>query len=440
LRWADDLIRHAGELTALVHAEHGKPVDEGFLELAPALEQIRWAARHAGRVLRTRRVTAGMTMANHAAWVEYEPYGVVAVIGPWNYPIFTPTGSVAYALAAGNTVVFKPSEYTPAVGSFLVDSFHRANPMVDPGVLGLVTGDGEAGAALCRAPVDKIAFTGSPATGRKVLDACAARMVPALLECGGNDAMIVAEDADVRAAAEAAAWGGMSNSGQTCVGVERVYVVEAVRGRFVAELARQLEGVMPGADDSAVYGPMTMPSQLDTVRRHVADALDQGATSLLGGPDSVRPPFVEPVVLLDAPETCSAVREETFGPTLTVNAVPDVEEAIRRSNDTGYALGASVFSRRSGTDIAKRMKAGMVAVNCALSFVGVPALPFGGRGESGFGSVHGADGLREFARPKSYARKLFGLSGLEVTVLRRTATSMNVVRALMTLRHRRFFG
>jgi acyl-CoA reductase-like NAD-dependent aldehyde dehydrogenase len=437
LAWASRLVRDADELTDLVRREQGKTADEAYLELVPALEQIRWAARHAGRVLRRRHVRPNLPMANHVAAVDYLPYGVVGVIGPWNYPVFTPAGSVAYALAAGNTVVFKPSEFTPATGVFLVRAFAAANPDLPDGVLSVVTGAGGTGADLVDSGLDKVAFTGSTATGRAVMAACARTLTPLVLECGGKDPMIVAADADVHAAAKAAAWGGMSNSGQTCVGIERVYVEVGVRDRFLTALQAELTGVRPGLEPTAAYGPMTTPAQLEIVRRHVTEALGAGAVPLVGGVDSVHAPFVEPVVLVDPPDDCSAVVEETFGPVLVVRTVNDVDEAVALANSLDFGLGASVFSRRQGRAIADRIAAGMVAVNCALSFVGIPSLPFGGQGGSGFGRVHGEDGLREFARPRSYARQVMAVPGMDVATLRRRPATMRVLRGLMSVRHGR---
>ncbi len=260
--WKAVLARRVHELAELVHRENGKPRADAILEITLAVDHIDWAAKHAPKVLGPRRVRSGFMAANQAAQLEYQPLGVVGVIGPWNYPVFTPMGSLAYALAAGNAVVFKPSEYTPAVGAWLEHAWRMAVP-ARPDVLQVVTGFGETGAALCRSGVDKIAFTGSAATGRKVMAACAENLVPVLMECGGKDAMIVADDADVAAAADAALWGGMSNAGQTCIGIERVYATEAVYDRFVAELTSRVASVRPGADADASYGPITMPSQVD---------------------------------------------------------------------------------------------------------------------------------------------------------------------------------
>lgn len=438
LRWAAWLVDHSAELTELLHLEQGKPRGSAFVELVPTLEQIRWAARNAKKVLGERRVWPGFVMSNHTARIEYRPYGVVGIIGPWNYPVFTPAGQMmAYALAAGNTVVLKPSEFTPAIGEFVVNSFAAANPDAPTGVVSLVTGFGATGAALCASGVDKIGFTGSTATGKRVLAACAESLVPTVMECGGKDAMIVADDADVAAAAKAAAWGAMTNAGQTCVGIEQVYVVAEVRDRFVTELRKRLRGIAPGTADNAPYGPMTMPGQLDLVRTHVKDALASGGWPAVGGADSVHEPYVDPVVIVDPADDCSAVLEETFGPTLVLRTVSNVDEAIRLLNARPFGLGASVFSRAQGETIARRIRAGQIAINCALSFVGIPSLPFGGTGASGFGRVHGADGLREFAVPTSYARQLYAIPGMDTTTLRPKRITVKAIEVLMRVRHGR---
>ncbi|SNQ51572.1 putative aldehyde dehydrogenase [Frankia canadensis] len=437
LAWAAQLAREDARLVDLLHAENGKTAGDARIELVLTSEHIRWAARGAGRVLRTRRVVPGPFMAGHSGRVEYRPLGVVGVIGPWNYPLLTPVGSIAYALAAGNTVVFKPSEFTPALGTWLARSFAAANPQAPGGVLGVVTGFAATGAALCAADVNKIAFTGSAATGRQVMAACATRLTPVIIECGGKDPFVVADDADVAAAARAAAWGSMSNAGQTCAGVERIYVTRAVAEPFLAELRRALDGVRPGARPNADYGPMTMPGQAAVVRRHVEDALARGATALVGEAASVGDTFIAPVVLLDVPEDAPAVREETFGPIVTVRVVADVDEAVALANGTPYALGATVFSRRHGDEIASRLDAGMVSVNAVLAFAGFPALPFGGSGESGFGRVHGADGLREFAQPRSVAVRRVPIPGTTMTTFRRAPGLLAAVARASRLRHGR---
>ncbi|MGC1210011.1 MAG: aldehyde dehydrogenase family protein [Micromonospora sp.] len=402
LRWRSLLARRIEELAELVHTEGGKPVGDAIVEILTAIEHVDWAARNARRVLGPRRVRTRLILAEFTGHLEYQPYGVIGVIGPWNYPVFTPIGSAAYALAAGNAVVFKPSEYTPAVGQWLVDRFAEVVP--EQPVLTAVHGLGDVGAALCRSGVGKVAFTGSTATAKKVMAACAESLTPVLLEAGGKDAMIVDADADLDAAAEACVWGALTNAGQTCIGIERVYAVDQVFDTFVDKVVSRAGRLTVGADGADI-GPITMPSQLDVIRRHIDDAVARGGKAVLGGPDAVQPPYVHPTVLVDVPEDSAAVREETFGPTLTVNRVRDVDEAVERANALSYGLGGSVFGRKRALAVARRLRSGMASVNSALTFAGMSTLPFGGVGESGFGRIHGEDGLREFGRAKSITRR-----------------------------------
>jgi aldehyde dehydrogenase (NAD+) len=369
------------------------------------IAHLDWAARHAEKVLRRRKVASGLLMLHEASTVEYQPYGVIGVIGPWNYPAHTPMGSISYALAAGNAVVFKPSELTPGVGRALAESLARV--VSEHPVLQVVTGFGETGVALCRSGVDKLAFTGSATTAKKVMATCAETLTPVVLECGGKDALLVDSDANLAAAADAAVWGAMANAGQTCVGVERVYVVDDVAAEFTDRVVAQTRRLRTGGEPSADLGPITRPDQVEVIRAHLADALARGGTALVGGAESVRAPYVEPVVLADVPDTSTAVTDETFGPTLTLHRVPNLDDAVARVNAGRYGLGAAVFSGRRGTEIAGRLRCGMVAVNSVTSYAAVPALPFGGVGDSGFGRVHGADGLREFTRAKAVTRRRF---------------------------------
>jgi succinate-semialdehyde dehydrogenase / glutarate-semialdehyde dehydrogenase len=428
------LARRADELCDLVHRENGKPRDDALIEVLLVTEHLDWAARHARRVLRPRRVSPSLLTRNLSAWVEHQPFGVVGVIGPWNYPVFTPLGSIGYALAAGNAVVFKPSEQTPAVGRWLQQTF--AEVVGERPVFQVVTGFGATGEALCRSGVDKIAFTGSPATGRKVMAACAERLTPVVLELGGKDAMIVDADADLDAAARAAVWGGIANAGQTCIGIERVYAVAPVYDRFVEKVVERARELRAGAAADADLGPITMPGQLDVIRRHLDDALARGGTALVGGAESVHPPFAEPVVLVDVPEDALVMREETFGPVLPITRVRDLDEAVARANGLGYGLGGAVFGRRRAAATASALRAGMVSVNSVQSYAGVAALPFGGVGESGFGRIHGEQGLRELSVPKSVVRQRVRLP-LDVTTFERPASTMDRLRQVIRLRHGR---
>jgi acyl-CoA reductase-like NAD-dependent aldehyde dehydrogenase len=431
LRWRALLAERIEELAALTGDETGKPRADAIVEVIAAIEHTDWAARNAKRVLGPRKTRTRLLVAEHVGHLEYLPFGVVGVIGPWNYPTFTPIGSISGALAAGNAVVFKPSEYSPVVGQWLVDTFAEIVP--EQPVLQAVHGLGDVGAALCRSGVDKVAFTGSTATGKKVMAACAETLTPVVIEAGGKDALIVDGDADIPAAAEAAVWGSMTNAGQTCIGIERAYVVAPVYDAFVAAVVEKAGKLRVGEE----IGPITMPAQLDVIRRHIDDALAKGGRAVLGGADAVQPPHVAPTVLVDVPEDSSAIREETFGPTLTITKVADADEAVQKANAVRYGLGGAVFGKANAVRIARRLRAGMVAVNSTLAFSGMGTLPFGGVGDSGFGRIHGEDGLREFARAKSVTVRRAPSLLPAMTFERTPAQVARIVKALKLLYGRR---
>ncbi|MDZ7578479.1 MAG: aldehyde dehydrogenase family protein [Candidatus Nanopelagicales bacterium] len=432
LRFNAIMATRLDELAELVHEENGKPTDDARLEIILAIEHTNWAAKNAERVLRRRRVMPGLLTLNQDARISYEPLGVVGVIGPWNYPVFTPIGSISYALAAGNAVVLKPSEFTPAIGSWLVDAFGEAVP--EQPVLQLITGFGETGESLCRSHVDKISFTGSTPTGKRVMATCAETLTPVLLECGGKDAALVDHDADLELAADVIAFGAFSNGGQTCVGVERVYVHERVFNEFVAKLAAKAMALAPGVETDASYGPMTMPSQINVVRDHVRDAIERGANAVIGGLDSIGNRLIGPVILTNVPEDCSEIQDETFGPTVAVNPVRDLDEAVDRANASPFGLSASVFSssRAALENAAARLEVGMVSMNSWAMSAGVSALPWGGVGQSGFGRLHGADGLREFARTKSTVREWFPIP-VDLTTFKRSPRTAEVLGTIVKI-------
>ncbi len=431
LQWRTLLAQRIEELARLTSLETGKPEADAIVEATAAIEHLDWAADNAKRVLGPRRTRTRLLLAEHAGHLEYQPYGVVGVIGPWNYPIVTPVGPISGALAAGNAVVFKPSEYTPIVGQWLVDTFAEIVP--EHPVLQAVHGLGDVGAALCRSGVGKVAFTGSTATAKKVMATCAERLVPVVLEAGGKDALIVDADADIEAAADAAVWGSMTNAGQTCIGIERAYVVAPVYDAFVASVTAKASKLRTGHE----IGPITMPRQIDIIRAHIEDALAQGGRAVVGGADAVQPPYVSPTVLVDVPAESTAIREETFGPTLTITKVADADEAVRLANDSPYGLGGAVFGQKNAIRIARRLKSGMVSVNSTLTFVAMSTLPFGGVGESGFGRIHGDDGLREFARAKSITVRRARSVLPAMTFERTPAQVARIVKTLKVLYGRR---
>lgn len=429
--WKCLITSRIHELARLVQDETGKPQGDALLEAALGIDHLSYAASHAKKILGPKRVSSGLFMANQTATLRYHPLGVVGVIGPWNYPVFTPMGSIAYALAAGNAVVFKPSEYTPGVGVWLARTFAEA---VGHPVLQTVTGFGATGHALSTSGANKLAFTGSANTAKKVMAACAETLTPIVVEAGGKDALLVDSDADLDAAADAAAWGAFANAGQTCAGVERIYVHQDVYDPFLEKLVALAREVTADVASESKIGPITMPSQLELIRSHIDDAITRGGRALVGGLDAVGERFVQPTVLVDVPEDSLAVTEETFGPTVVVAKVATMEQAVDRANATQYGLGAAVFSKARGTELADKIRSGMASVNGIIAYAGVPSLPFGGVGASGFGRIHGADGLREFSYAKSITHKRLNLP-LNPTSFARTSAQDRHLTRLVTLLH-----
>lgn len=411
LDYRREIVRRMDEIIEMVHRENGKPRADSAAELLLVVNHLTHAANRASSLFAPRTVSSGL-LANFKSRVTYHPYGVVGVIGPWNYPIFTPMGSIAYALAAGNTVVFKPSELTPLCGKLLVECAQAAIPI--PDVLQLVTGFGETGGALAKSKVDKIAFTGSPNTGRKVMAAAAENLTPVVLELGGKDAMIVAADADLDKAARAAVFGSLTNSGQACISIERVYVADAVYDQFVDLTVQYAKRIRVGDDDEAHYGAMTMERQIEIVRAQVTEALSRGARALVGGLDAFRGRFIHPTILVDVTADMAIMREETFGPVLPIMRVSNADEAVRLANESTYGLGSAVFAKEGADRLADRLRAGMTSVNSVIAFAGMPALPFGGVGESGFGRIHGDEGMLEFARVKATAHERIEMPGMSL--------------------------
>jgi acyl-CoA reductase-like NAD-dependent aldehyde dehydrogenase len=328
--------------------------------------------------------------------------GVIGVISPWNYPFLLSMNPVVTALFSGNGAVLKPSEYSPYSG-LLVEELARDAGLPD-GLVQVIIGGGETGEALVRSGVDKLFFTGGSVTGRKVLEAAAENLTPVILELGGKDAAIVLEDADLERAARGIVWGAFQNAGQTCLSVERVFVVEDVYDAFIREVLARVREIVVGSAGDVDMGPMTTPEQLLKVEELLGDAVGRGAAVLTGGErtDPASNVFL-PTVLGDLDPNARVLLDETFGPILPIVPVKDAEEALHRANETAYGLSASVWTgnRRVGLALAARLKAGGVCVNDALAHYAVPGLPFGGVGESGYGRSKGLEGLGELTRTRS---------------------------------------
>ena len=434
LNWSNHIIENIEQIAQLITLETGKPLSDSRLEIANTVNHIGWAARHAEEIMRTSHRAPGALMANMSATVERSALGVVGVIGPWNYPIFTPMGSIAYALAAGNTVVFKPSEFTPGVGMWMDESFNSIAPF--PGVFTTITGLAETGSALCTSAINKLSFTGSTRTAKLVAAACATQMTPVVLECGGKDPVIVAADANLDRAVDATIWSAMANAGQSCIGAERVYVDEKVADIFIEKAIALASTLKAGAPGEGNYGASTMPSQIGVITSHIKSAIKDGGKFAYGSLKSVQEPFVQPIILVDVPEDSTAVREETFGPIIIINRVKSMKEAIALANDSRYGLGANIWSKRQGKRIASQLHCGMVAINSTFSFAAIASVPFGGVKDSGYGRIHGPEGLLEYTYARTVVRTRINLP-LKILSFKRTAgTDRLIVKAARVIKGR----
>jgi succinate-semialdehyde dehydrogenase/glutarate-semialdehyde dehydrogenase len=405
-RLREAIVAEADDVARLVEREQGKPASEALAaEIVPALECLKYLVEHTEELLREEPVESGMLLLGHKdARLVYAPIGVVLVITPWNYPFGIPLPHVATALAAGNTVVLKPAPATTLVGLRIGALAKRA--ALPEGVVSVVAADDAVAAALVEDPrVGKIVFTGSVATGKRIMAAAAKNLTPVVLELGGKDPAVVCRDADIERAARGVAWGAFVNAGQACASVERVYVERPVADAFLARIVEEAKAIRLGdpAGGAGEVGPMTLERQRRVVEEHVRDAVAKGARVLTGGAAPDGPGwFYPPTVLTDVDHTMRVMREETFGPVLPVMAVATLDEAIRLANDSDYGLAASGWTRSEET--AKRLQrelaAGVVTINDALSIFGEPAAPWGGLKASGIGRTHGKLGLREMVHVK----------------------------------------
>lgn len=394
------------EIAAAITREAGKPLAEALVtEVLVVLDATRFLIENARHLLRDEPIQHGnlATKLKRGRLVR-EPHGVIGIISPWNYPFSIPATETLAALVAGNAVVLKPSELTPLVALELASLLHTAG--VPKEVFQVVCGEGPTGAALLRSQIDKLVFTGSVGTGKRIAVAAAERLLPVVLELGGKDPMLVLDDADVDVASSAAVWGAFVNAGQTCLSVERCYVHRRLYQAFVkscAEKAKQLR-VGNGMDPNTDVGPMIHERQLRIVESHAEDAKARGARVLAGGtrlPELGRN-FYAPTVLADVTQDMRIMREETFGPVLPVMPFEDDDEAVTLANDSEFGLAASIWTRDSGRgeELARRIHAGTVMVNDVISCFGVSEAPHGGVKASGIGRTHGRFGLEEMVRLK----------------------------------------
>jgi succinate-semialdehyde dehydrogenase/glutarate-semialdehyde dehydrogenase len=400
------IMKARNELADVVVRESGKPRAEAlFADVFVSLDSAEHWSKEASRALRTTRLPHHSSAAKtKSGYLVHEPLGVIAIISSWNYPLAIPMSQIIPAIVAGNAVVCKTSDFTPQCGELIEKLFVDAG--FPKNLVVVVQGAGEVGQALIEAQPDKVMFTGSVTTGKRVAEACAKNLIPSVLELGGKDAMIVLADANLDVASSGAVWGSYTNCGQVCLSVERLFVEESVAEQFTALCTEKTKKLRLGRgnDSSTDVGPLIRPQHVQRMSDLVQDAVSHGAKVLCGGrprPD-LGPNFFEPTVITNVDSHMKLFQEETFGPILAVQVVRDAEEAVARANDSPFSLAASVWTsdKQRGKEIARRLRAGAVMLNDAISYFGIAEAPHGGCGASGWGRTHGNAGLLEMVQTK----------------------------------------
>ncbi len=408
----ETIIDRIDELSELISNENGKPRFEAMTnEIFATIELCTYFAKTGPKFLRDEKIPMGL-MKHRASYLNYWPLGVVTVITPWNYPFLLPMGEIVMAVLAGNAVIFKPSEITPLIGIQIQSLFEAAG--FPKGLVTTVVGDGKLGAALVEAKPAKIFFTGSVATGKKIMRAASDHLVPVNLELGGKDAMIVLADADLDYATSAALWGGFSNSGQICASVERILVHESLAEAFKQGLREKLSRLRQGSskDGNNDLGAITFDKQKDLYESQIKQARERGAEFVCGGEFSADRRFLAPTVVSGANiEDLDIYNEETFGPVVAVTTFRTVDEAVEKANRSKYGLLASVITKniRLGEKIAKRLEVGTVTINEVVYTAGLPETPWGGVKDTGFGRKHSARGIHEFVNIRHIHKPLSSL-------------------------------
>jgi acyl-CoA reductase-like NAD-dependent aldehyde dehydrogenase len=408
-RASDVLLAEIDEISELLTNEQGKPRVESYtMEILPTIDSLKWIADNGPQILADEKQSMPAFLKSKRAKFTYEPIGVVGVIAPWNYPWSIPFGEVAIALMAGNGVILKPASLTPLIGDRIRETFEKAG--LPEGLVRTVHGGGRIGDALVKSTAGKIFFTGSVEVGRKVGVECAKRMKGSVLELGGKDPQIVCADADLANAISGAVWGGFANAGQTCSGIERVYVHRDVADEFIAGVVRETERLTVGdpREWTTEIGPMVSDEQAEIVTELVDDAVSSGATKLTGGPTKIKGmkgSFIAPIVLTGVTHEMRIMNEEIFGPVLPVMTVDSEERAIELANDSQFGLGASIWTkdRAKGERMSHQIQSGMVWTNDHSFSHGACVCAWGGVKDSGLGRSHSKFGFYECVNIKQLA-------------------------------------
>jgi acyl-CoA reductase-like NAD-dependent aldehyde dehydrogenase len=413
-----EVLKSHEEIARLIALEQGKPIGEArAVDIVPAADTLRYLSRHLEDLLSPRPVDYEQILFAHKEGsYRFEPLGVIAVVTPWNFPFGIPFVEIAASIAAGNTVVLKPASVTALTGLAIGDLCRRAG--LPPGVVNVVTASGADTDRLIGHPdVAKILFTGSVSTGVHVAERAAKNLTGVVLELGGKDAAVVAEDADLDRTAAGIVWGAFVNAGQSCGSVERVYVVKDVAQELIAKVVSRTKALRVGDPLAATtdMGPLTVPEQRDLVEEHLADAVAKGARVLTGGErPSAKGFWFPPTVLVNVDHSMRALSEETFGPLLPIQVVSSLDEGIRLANESEFGLTASGWtrSRRTAKRFAEELQAGTVTINDHLFSFGEPTASWGGIKKSGVGRSHAVYGLLELVNIKHVSLDLGNASAM----------------------------
>lgn len=397
------LYNQSEEFAHLITKENGKPLFESYsTEIIPTISILNYYIKNSKNFLKPRFERIKLpVLINKKSWTEYEPYGVVGIISPWNYPLLLPMGRIIPALISGNAVIFKPSEWTPLVGEKIDKLFRLAG--LPENVLQTIYGGAEIGEALVKSNIDKLFFTGSTRVGKIISKTAAEKLLPVSLELGGKDPAIILPDADIDRAAMGTVWGSVMNAGQTCVSVERVYVHESIFESFLNKLI-ELVSHLKAFDNSPNYdySSIKLQGQVDIIREHIEDAISKGAKIVFGG--KIENNKVQPAILIDVDHSMKVMKEETFGPLIPIMKFKTIEEAITLANDCYYGLSASVWTKNIslGKSIARKIQAGSVLINDCISYFGAVEAVVGGIKLSGTGRVNSRSGIMEMVYEKYY--------------------------------------
>ena len=394
------IIQNMDLFIETICSETGKKKFEGMLEVYTSVEHMKHSEKLLSKVFKKKNRSVG-TLLTKKAWTELQPLGIAGIISPWNYPLILTLTPVIEALSAGNVVILKPSEQTPLTTELLKSIWDEATEQ--PDILQIIYGGGKIGSKLVNAPeVDIICFTGSTKIGKMIAIDCAKNLKPVILELGGKDPMIICEDANIDRAVNGAVWGGMSNAGQTCISVERIFVHENIKGEFVKKISEKIKKLSAGNSKNSEVGSISVEAGLEKIKSQIKN--EKKASEIIQGGNDKNGLYFPPTVVIDPEFNGELMQDETFGPVVSITSFKTEEEAINLANSTGYGLSASVFSanKSKGKKIASQIRAGSVAINDVMTHYGIADLPFGGVGLSGIGRVHGEEGIKAFCLQKSY--------------------------------------